>query len=280
MFKLALVQMCVEGGRQKANLQRALERIREASDGGAEVVVLPEAMTLGWTHPSAKTEAEPVPEGPACEALRNAARANQLYLCAGLIERAGDSRFNSAVLIDPAGDVILHHRKLNELEIAHELYAQGDGLSVARTPLGTFGVMICSDAFARGQMVSRTLGLMGADIVLSPCAWAVPAEHNQARAPYGRLWLDNYCPVARDFRMWIVGVSNVGWLTDGPWKGRKCIGCSLVIAPSGNQVVSGPYGHDAERILYADIQLVPRPARGDGWEKVWTQPEVHGSTQS
>jgi len=270
-FKLALVQMLVEGGRKEGNLQRALDRINEAARQGAQVVVLPEAITLGWTHPSAATEAEEIPNGPGCARLREAARRNNVYVCAGLIERAGDLVFNAAVLIDVKGEVILHHRKLNELEIGHAFYAQGDRLAIAETPMGTIGVMICADAFARGQIVSRTLGLMGADIILSPCAWAVPADHDNEKEPYGRLWLDNYCPVARDFKLWIAGVSNVGWLTDGPWKGRKCIGCSLVIDPDGEQLLMGPYGPDADTILYADIELRPRPARGDGWELMWAR---------
>ena len=269
MFKLALIQMLVEGGRKSSNVRRAVERIGGAAGNGAQIVVLPEAMNLGWTHPSAETEADEIPDGASCSALCDAARQNQVYVCAGLVERAGDRVFNSAVLIDPHGQVILHHRKLNELEIGHEFYAQGDRLGVAQTPLGAFGVMICADAFARGQIVGRTLGLMGADIILSPCAWAVPADHDHQKEPYGKLWLDNYCPVGRDFRLWIVGVSNVGWLTAGPWQGRKCIGCSLVVGPNGNPVLMGPYGVDAETILYADIRLEPRPARGDGWEKVW-----------
>jgi predicted amidohydrolase len=83
--------------------------------------------------------------------------------------------------------------------------------------------------------------------------------------------LDNDCPVARDFRLWIVGVSNVGWLTGGPWQGRRCIGCSLVVDPNGVAVVRGPYGADAESLLYADIQVEPRPVRGDAWEDYWGQ---------
>jgi predicted amidohydrolase len=173
------------------------------------------------------------------------------------------------VTIDPKGSVILHHRKLNELEIGHEYYAQGDRLGVAKTELGTMGVMICAGAFAGGQVVSRTLGLMGAEVILSPSAWAVETEHDQQRQPYGKLWLDNYGPVARDFRMWIAGVSNVGKLVAGPWKGRKCIGCSLLVGPDGRQVVMGPYGEEAETILYAEITPEPRIARGCGWERVW-----------
>lgn len=267
-FKLALVQMLVEGGRNEANLKRALDRIGEASARGAQVIVLPEAMTLGWTHSSCAREADEIPGGRSCVVLREAARGHGVYLCAGVVERAGDLVYNAAVLIDPRGDVILHHRKLNELEIGHACYAQGDRLGVGRTALGTFGVMICADAFARGQVVSRALGLMGADILLSPCAWAVPADHDNTNEPYGKLWLDNYGPVARDFQLWIAGVSNVGPITDGPWAGRRCIGCSLLIGPEGDPVLTGPYGVDADTILYADIEPRPRPARGDGWERV------------
>ena len=268
-FKLALVQMRVEGGRKAINVLHAVQHLAIAAANGAQVVVLPEALNLGWTHSSAQAEADEIPDGCSCSKLRDAARQHKVHVCAGLIERAGERIFNSAVLIDPQGEVILHHRKLNELEIGHEFYAQGDRLSVMHTPLRTFGVMICADAFPRGQIVSRTLGLMGADIILSPCAWAVPADHDNEKEPYGKLWLDNYCPVARDFRMWIVGVSNVGWLTDGPWKGRKCIGCSLVVGPEGEPSLTAPYGVDAETILYADIKPRPHPTRGDGWERIW-----------
>ncbi len=263
--------MRVEGGRKLRNLQRATEMIGQAAGGRAQVVVLPEAMNLGWTHPSAHTDADEIPDGEACEALRRSARVHRVYVCAGLVERDGGKVFNSAVLINSDGEVILHHRKLNELAIAHEDYAPGDRLQVVDTPFGRMGVMICADAFARGQVVSRTLGLMGADIILSPCAWAVAADHDNVKEPYGQLWRDNYGPVARDFRMWIVGVSNVGQLAAGLWAGRKCIGCSLVVGPDGREVLQGPYGEDAETILYADIKLVPRPARGDGWERIWRE---------
>jgi len=256
-FKLALVQMLIEGGRKEANLRRALERIAQAAASHAQVVVLPEALTLGWTHPSSRTGAEEIPEGQSCRMLGDAARRHGVYVCAGLVERAGNKVFNSAVLIEPGGNVILHHRKLNELDIGREFYATGDRLGVVPTPFGTFGVMICADAFAPGQVVSRTLGLMGADVILSPCAWAVPADHDHQKDPYGKLWLDNYCPVARDFGLWIAGVSNVGWLTDGPWKGRKCIGCSLAVGPGREPALSGPYGVDADTILYVDVE--PRP---------------------
>lgn len=269
IVRIALAQMLVEGGCKAANLERAEKYVATAAAKGAEIVVLPEALDLGWTHPSAIAEADVVPGGESCERLRAAAEKNRVYVCAGLVERDGNLVFNSAVLISPDGAVLLVHRKLNELEIGHSLYAQGESLKVAQTPLGTIGVMICADAFARGQIVSRALGLMGAHIILSPSAWAVPADHDNSREPYGSLWLDNYAPVARDYRLWIAGVSNVGRITAGPWNGRLCIGCSLLVGPDGRQVLMGPYGPDAEALLMAEVELQPRPARGDGWETFW-----------
>lgn len=265
-----MVQMRVEPGAKGLNLRRASLLVAQASAQGAQLVLLPEALPLGWTDSSTREFADEIPGGETCRLFRDVAKEHRVHLCTGIVERAGDSIFNAAVLIGPRGDLLLHHRKLNELEIAQDCFAQGDRLAVAHTPLGCLGVMICADAFARGQIVSRTLGLMGAQAILSPCAWAVPAEHDNERESYGQLWRDHYGPVARDFRLWIAGASNVGPIRGGPWAGRKCIGCSLLVGPDGRQVLQGPYGVDAETILFAELQLVPRPARGDGWETVWS----------
>ena len=268
MFRLGLIQMYVKPGDAKANLRRAVELIERAAKGGAGVIVLPEAMDCGWTHPSAREFASPVPDGQTFKALRRSATEHRVYVCSGLTEREGDHVYNSAVLISPSGELLLKHRKLNELEIAHDLYAQGDRLGVARTELATFGLMVCADGFAPDHVVSRTLGLMGADVVLSPSAWAVPADHDNEMTPYGGEWLDCYVPVAREFGMWVAGVSNVGPVSAGPWAGRRCIGCSLVIGPDGRQVLKGPYGQDADTVLYVDVTPHRRAVRGSSWGAV------------
>jgi len=121
MYKLALVQMHVGGGEKRANLDRARAHIEKAAAAPASIVILPEAMTLGWTHSSAQTLADEIPGGESCAVLCDAARRNGVFVCSGLVERAGSSIFNSAVLIDPAGEIILHHRKINEQDIARQL---------------------------------------------------------------------------------------------------------------------------------------------------------------
>jgi predicted amidohydrolase len=262
MLKLALIQMRVEPGAKSENLRRAARAVAEAADNGTQLAVLPEAMTIGRTDSSFSTLADEVPHGETCTMLGRLAKSHAIYLCAGLVERANGATYNSAVLISPDGRVCLHHHKIYELEIAHHCYAPSDRLGVADTPLGRIGIMICADAFAPRQVISRTLGLMGADIILSPCAWAVLSDHDNAKEPYGQLWRDNYCPVAHDFRMWIAGVSNVGPITSGPWAGRKCIGCSMLVGPDGEVALQGSYGESAETILYAEIDLKPRARAG------------------
>lgn len=252
-MKVALAQMLVEPGEKQTNLLRAESWIAQAAQRGAEVVVLPEALTLGWTHPSARTLADEIPDGESCARLRAAARTHRLFVCAGIVERAGGVLFNAAVLVEPSGEVLIHHRKIHELDFARELYSCGDRLSVAETPFGRIGVMICADGFAPGQSISSALGMMGARVILSPCAWAVPADHDHVREPYGQLWLDNYGPVAREFGLSIVGVSNVGPITAGPWQGRRCIGNSLVVGRDGTEAARGPYGETAEALLVVEV---------------------------
>ena len=216
-------------------------------------MLLPEALDCGWTHLSAIKMAGGIPDGASFEFLRAAAVRHSVMVCAGLTERCGDRLFNAAVLIASDGRLLLHHRKLNELEFAQQLYSRGDRLGVAETSHGRIGLMICADAFADGLVISRALGHMGAQVILSPCAWAVPPELNQAREPYGKLWLDSYGPPAGEFGMAIAGCSNTGPVTAGEWSGWQCIGCSMVVGPDGAPLARARF--NSEEMLLVSLPL-------------------------
>jgi predicted amidohydrolase len=179
-----------------------------------------------------------------------------------LVERADDRFYNSAVLLDPSGRLLLHHRKINELDIGLELYSVGDRLGVAETELGVIGLNICADNFDDSAAIGHTLARMGAQVIVSPSAWAVPADHDQARDPYGRLWLDSYGRLTTLFDLTVIGVSNVGVIRGGAWRRRKCIGCSLAMGPGGKVLAQGPYGADAEALVRVFVQPQPPIARG------------------
>jgi predicted amidohydrolase len=254
-----MAQILVEGARPDANLARAVASIREAADRGADLVLLPECLDLGWTDPCARQLARPIP-GRHTETLAQAARDHRIHVAAGLVERAGDRLYNAAVLIDPAGDILLHHRKVNELDIALDLYSVGDRLGVVETGLGTLALLICADNFPDSLALGHALARMGAQVLLSPCAWAVDADHDDAREPYGALWIDSYAELARIYDLTVVGVSNVGPITGGPWRGRKCIGRSLAVGPGGEILARGPYG--VEALVLVEVRPRPPIARG------------------
>jgi predicted amidohydrolase len=263
-YRVGMAQILVEGGRPAANLDRAAAAVHQAAATGCRLVVLPECLDVGWTDPSARELARPIP-GPHADVLTRAAREAGVYVAAGLVERADDRLFNAAVLIDPTGHILLHHRKINELDIALDLYAVGDRMGVVETELGILGLAICADNFGTSLAVGHVLARMGAGVILSPSAWAVDADHDNTRDPYGKLWLDSYTELARLYDATVIGVSNVGPMTGGPWDGRVCIGCSLAVGPGGEVLARGPYGVGAEAVIPVDVRPRPPVARGTGF---------------
>lgn len=183
-FKLAMGQMLVEGGKPSENLSRACRMIERAKEEGASLLLLPECLDLGWTHPSARELAQPIP-GEYSKVLCETAGKCEIYVVAGLTEKWGRRIYNSAILISPGGRILLKYRKINELTIAQDIYSIGDRLMVARTSLGTLGVNICADNFPDSLVLGHSLARMGVEVILSPCAWAVEAEHDNQKEPYG-----------------------------------------------------------------------------------------------
>lgn len=265
-YRVGMGQILVEGGRPDANLRRAADAIRAAAEQWCRLVVLPECLDLGWTDPSARKLAAHVP-GPHFDALAGAARDHRVHVAAGLVERAGDRLYNAAVLIAPTGELLLHHRKINELDIGLDLYSVGDRLGVVETELGTIGLSICADNFGSSLAIAHVLARMGAQLILAPSAWAVVADHDNTNHDntgerYGKRWRDSFTELARLYDVTVVGVSNVGPISGGPWRGRKCIGCSLAVGPGGEILAEAPYGADAETVAVIEVEPRPPVARG------------------
>ena len=202
-----MAQILVEGGRPQLNLDRAVNAIAEAADKGCPLIVLPECLDLGWTHPLAYDCAQPIP-GAHVERLSAAARNHHIHVAAGLVERAGERLYNSAVLLSPSGQVLLHHRKINELDVGLTMYSVGDRLGVADTELGVLGLNICADNFDTSLCIAHLQARMGAQLILSPSAWAVDADHDNARQPYGDLWRNSYGQLTRLYDLTVIGGSK------------------------------------------------------------------------
>lgn len=253
-MKIAMCQMLSEYGRPEENLSRAKEMLRDAARQGAQLALLPECLDLGWANPEAHEMAQPIP-GAHSDRLCTWAAEYGLYVCAGLTERDGGKLYNTAVLIDKRGKLLGKHRKINLLtEIEGSgLYSVGSKLEVFDTELGKLGIDICADNARSSMVLGEALCRMGAEIILSPSSWAVPADSR--RAYYGAEWYEPYGKLTKLYGVPVVGVSNVGPVTGGAWAGWKCIGNSIALFGDGESGVTLPYGEDAVCLRIIDVPL-------------------------
>jgi predicted amidohydrolase len=189
------------------------------------------------------------------------ARETEIIVAAGLTERAPDRVYNTALLIGPDGRLLGLHRKINLLDIEQPWYGVGDRLGVIRTPLGVVGLNICADNFRNSLALGHALGRMGARLLLSPSAWALGAGHTNEQTPYDE-WFEPYATLARLYDLTVIGVSNVGWIRGGPWKGKQCIGSSLAVGPGGVLLARAPYGVEAESLTVVEAPLPPESPKG------------------
>jgi len=246
-------QLLVEGGEPQRNLERAGVMVKNAARQECDIVLLPECMDLAWTHPSAQKEALSIP-GPYSQQLCQYAKESNIYLCGGLTENDNGKVYNSAIFVNPSGEIILKYRKINILVVEQEFYQLGHTLSVIETPLGTIGVNICADNYMSGLPIGHTLARMGAQVVLSPSSWTVDYSLTEENDPYGEKWIKPYSILAKLYNLVIVGTTSVGYLVGGPYEGKKMVGCSLAVGPEGI-IKGGGFNEFAGELIVAEFTV-------------------------
>jgi len=270
IVKVGMGQLLVEGGEPQRNLQRAEQMIHQAAQQKCDILLLPECLDLAWTHPSSKKEAQPLP-GSFSDQLCQSAKKHELYVCAGLTEQDKNRVYNSAVLINSKGEIILKYRKINVLTVGQEFYEIGNRLSVVETPFGTIGVNICSDNYVDGLPIGHTLARMGAQIILSPSSWTVDYSYTEEDDPYGEKWIKPYSLLAKLYNLVIIGTTSVGVIVGGPYEGKKMVGCSLAVGRDGI-IGRGQYNEFAGELIVVDFEVPQRSEKGTAiGEKMSTQ---------
>jgi arylsulfatase A-like enzyme/predicted amidohydrolase len=168
------------------NLEQFARLVGKAAEQKADVVCLPEGITVVGTTKKYVEVAEPIP-GPTTEFLGRCAAQHRLYIVAGLYERDGAAVYNTSVLIGRDGKLVGKYRKvcLPREEIDGGI-TPGVDYPVFDTDFGRVGMMICWDVHF--PEVARELAARGAEVILLPI-WGGNETLARARAIENQLFL-------------------------------------------------------------------------------------------
>ena len=170
----------------KENLQQFAKLIEQAAKEKADIVCLPEGITMVGTGLDYVTVSEPVP-GPTTNFLGEIARKHSMYIVAGILEKDGETVYNTAVLIDRKGEVAGKYHKVSlPREEIEGGVTPGDALPVFDTDFGKIGMMICWDVTF--PEAARTLAFQGAEIIFLPI-WGGHLILAKARALENQVYL-------------------------------------------------------------------------------------------
>lgn len=161
------------------NLVQFSNLIAKAASQKADIVCLPEGITLVGTAHDYISASETIP-GPTTEFLGEVARMYNLYIVAGILEKNGDTVFNTAVLIGRDGNFAGKYRKVSlpQEEIDGGI-TPGNSFPVFDTDFGKIGLMICWDVTFPEP--ARALAQKGAEIIFLPI-WGGDVILTKARA--------------------------------------------------------------------------------------------------
>lgn len=259
LVKVAVIQMESEIGKKEENVKKSVELIEKAAKNGATLIILPELCNSGYVFNSREEAyqlSEPVPDGPTTQAWMEAVKKFNVYVSAGINERAGDLLYNSSVIVGPAG-YIGTYRKMHLWYEEKLFFEPGNlGFPVFETPLGKIAQIICYDMWFPESW--RLCALGGADIVCVNTNWVPIPGHHPTMWPMA---VHLCMTAAHSNAIFVAAADRVGVEREQPFLGN-----SLIVDPTGT-ILAGPASEDQEEILYAECNLA-EARRKKNWNEL------------
>lgn len=143
-IKIATIQMDAMPTPLNERLQRAEKIVMQATQAGAQLVVLPELFNTGYAYSDANFElAEPL-NGVTSEWMKAISARLGIHLAGTLLLLEGGEIYNTMLLFSPSGQMWRYDK--NYPWAWERGYFRGRrGMTVAQTELGDLGLMICWD---------------------------------------------------------------------------------------------------------------------------------------
>jgi 5-aminopentanamidase len=244
-MKLALAQRRGTLGDVAANLAEIRRIAGEAAEAGAHVVVFPEAFLTGYNLGERVAALAEPQDGPSLAELRAIASEQSVAVLCGYYERAGDEVFNSALLVDRDGTVLLNHRKTHLYgESEQAMLTPGDGVVGATLDGLEVGVLICYEI--EFPETARSLALAGAELILVPTALMEPHAAVAETLIPAR---------AAENEVFVAYANRVGSEGDFTYVGRSC-----VCGPDGGVLAAAD--PTSEMLVTIEVELSRLPSSG------------------
>ncbi|MCA9119629.1 MAG: carbon-nitrogen hydrolase [Planctomycetaceae bacterium] len=254
-ISVALVQMtCTEA--KEPNVEKALSRIADAADRGANVICLQELFHNQYPCQTEDherfAEAEAIP-GPTSRLLAETARKHEVVIVGSMFERRAHGLYhNTAVVFDVDGSQLGMYRKMHipddPLFYEKFYFTPGDlGFRSFQTRFGRIGVCVCWDQWF--PEAARLTALTGAEILFYPTAigW-LPEEKEIYGASQHSAWETMMRSHAIANGVFVAAPNRVGH------EGKlQFWGASFVADPYGQVVARA--SHDAEETLIVECDL-------------------------
>ncbi len=249
-MKVAALQMASTNDVHK-NVEMACNMIKEASQKGALLAVLPEEFaTLGYSAPQRKKLSEIFGEGPIQSKLQEAAKTNNIWVVVGslVLKSKDENPYSSSLVINNKGEIVARYNKMHLFDVVvegKEEYRESDNIKagndivVVDSPVGKLGLSICYDV--RFPELYRALMLKGAEVLLVPSAFTVQTGQAHWEILLRARAVENAC--------YVIAPGECGHRHDN----RPTYGHSLIINPWGKILASG---NDSPGIIIADINKI------------------------
>ncbi len=253
--KVGLVQMSCTANKEQ-NLQKAVSKVREAAQQGAQIVCLQELFTSLYFCDEENYDnfalAEAIP-GPSTDTLSSLAAELNVVIIASLFEkRAMGVYHNTTAVLDADGAYLGKYRKMHipdDPGFYEKFYfTPGDlGYKVFKTKYATIGVLICWDQWY--PEAARITALMGAEILFYPTAigWATTQDEATNKEQYDA-WQTIQRSHAVANGVHVVSVNRVGHEA-----GVDFWGGSFIANPFGKLLYQASHGN--EEIIIQDLDL-------------------------
>lgn len=253
-LKVASIQLRTSDA---GNFTKMLALVKQAKAQGAVLVIFPEESVFGWLNPAAFTKATPIP-GKYSDQFAAIAKEERIWLAAGLAEqgpKAGPGSqpdahqvYDSGILINPDGQIVLHHRQFNVIQNAFDPaacksilgedqcnYIPGElsDITTVSTPFGKTSILVCAEAYtySPGETIN-ILKKLQPDFVIVP--WGITASTISECGTHGFNATDYAAEAATYLNSFVIGSNPVGPREYGRFLPSIYCGTSGYADPTGS----------------------------------------------